>query len=112
MCHLYPDPDAFIQQVQENIACSVVRMIVRIHQQNKEPPVPKWVTSLGLVFSVNYSVHIDAASIAGKKIIQELDALGFVCVSFYDSEETKNCTTIEYTLTSLANFEEYRYIPE
>lgn len=108
MCHMYPDPDKFIKDMQEHIAKEVIDTVMAEHNYATKPPRPLRVTNQGLIFFVNHPVDIRADTIAGEIIQRELMSLGFIGISFYGSELAHVGTVIEFCLTTLERFEKYQ----
>ncbi|WDS62106.1 hypothetical protein [Pseudomonas phage D6] len=107
MCHMYPDPDKIIADIQEAIAKEVIDAVMEKHYQ-KPVPQPLRATHMGLVFHVTHPVDLRSESLAGQRIIKELNSLGFIGVEFYDSRHVDGGTIVEYTLATLEKFEEYQ----
>lgn len=106
MCHMYPDADKLVVEIQEAIAQAVVTVVMEKHYE-KPVPQPERVTQNGLVFIVYYPVDIRSYSLAGEKIIRELRSLGFIDIWFCDAPSRDLGTAIEYTLPPVALYEEY-----
>ncbi|MNM41544.1 hypothetical protein D3C81_523600 [compost metagenome] len=107
MCHMYPDADKHVVEIQEAIADEVIAKVMEKHYE-KPVPRPDRVTHNGLVFIVHYPVDIRSGSLAGEKIIRELRSLGFVGIEFFDGpSRDAGLTAIECTLSTVAFYEEY-----
>jgi hypothetical protein len=103
---MYPDADKHVVEIQEAIADAVVKAVMDLHYE-KPVPQPTRVTRHGLVFVVHHPVDIRGESLAGKKIARELRSLGFIGIEFYDAPIAELGTAIEYTLPTVAYYEEY-----
>jgi hypothetical protein len=104
MCHIHHDPDAIIQAYTEAVTKRVIDQIMALHGEDLMPAVIR-LNRDGLVFQHLINEDIHSASKAGMSIIREMNSLGFVDIKFYDHCIAGQRTSMEYTLTTIENFE-------
>jgi hypothetical protein len=103
---MYPDADKHVVEEQQAITAAVVQAVMDKHYE-KPVPIPDRVTHEGLVFIVYHAVDIRSYSLAGIGIIRELRSLGFSNIEFLDTKRSEMATAIEYTLSTVADYEKY-----